>query len=159
MRKLFIGAAVLLLGVTACKPTEKGYQAAYDAALAKRQAAQQEQMLPAQGMQMDDGPQIRVVGGDSVYVDRQRIKAAEGSAWELDKFNVAVSFFKMKTNAEASAAMMKDKGYKAIAAQSARERWYVVVGEFPSLQEAVDFYKEFMKKNPDYKYIGLPGAR
>ena len=69
MKRLLYPILITLLFV-GCKPTEKGYQAAYDAAKNKREAAAGEQMLPAQGLQSDDGPQLRVVDGDSIYVLR-----------------------------------------------------------------------------------------
>lgn len=149
--------AVLVLA-TSCKPTEKNYKSAYDAAVGKRAQADAERMLPSEGIMQVDGPEMRVIGGDSVFVLHDRVRTPENSANRLGKFNVAVAFFKMRTNADASASHLISEGYKALAARSAQEKWYVVAGAFPSLEEAVAFYKEFVRKNKSYAYIGLPNA-
>ena len=67
-----ISAAMVALMFVGCKPTENNYKAAYDAAVSKRQEVAKEQMRPASGLMSDDGPQLRVVDGDSVYVLRER---------------------------------------------------------------------------------------
>ena len=69
-------AALMFVG---CKPTEKNYKAAYDAALSRRQEVAQEQMRPATGLLSDDGPQMRIVGGDTVYVLRERLRLTDGT--------------------------------------------------------------------------------
>lgn len=158
MKKFILCVSLMTMILAGCKPTEQGYKSAYDAALSKRRAAEAEQMLPSQGIQAIGGPQMRVIDGDSVYVDRQPIKVAEGVPGSLGNYNVAISFFKMKTNAVSSADGLCEKGYDALPVQSARERWYVVAGKFDTLTEAVKFYRKFTEENPGFNYIGLPGA-
>lgn len=53
-----------------CKPTEKNYKAAYDAALKKREAAavDADMMIPAGALQQIGGPQKRKIGDVEVYM-------------------------------------------------------------------------------------------
>ena len=86
-----------------CKPTEKNYKAAYDAALARRQEAAKEQMRPAPGV-------LRVVEGASVYVLRERLRLLDGTRLP-GKWSVCVGVFKMDTNAKAAVEDMRAEGY------------------------------------------------
>ena len=85
-------ASVLLTG---CKPTERNYRAAYDAALAKRQAEAELRMLPASGLMSDDGPQLKIVNGDSLYVVKERLKAAPGDTLPSSGWAVGVGVYKI----------------------------------------------------------------
>lgn len=156
MKKLLFAAVMLLMVVTGCKPTERGYKAAYDAALAKREKAQAESMLPASGLLSDDGPQPRVLDGDTVFVTSALLKFDDGAVRPM--YNVAVALYKMNTNARSMATDLKSKGYDAVAAQARGGKWYTVAGAFTSLTGARDFILKFRKDNPGFRYIGLPGA-
>ena len=61
--KIIYSYIFLLFLVVACKPTEKGYKTAYDAALNKRQAAMADLNvnLPDGVIQQVDGPQLQEV--------------------------------------------------------------------------------------------------
>lgn len=153
-------ASVLVLLLAGCKPTEKNYRSAYDAAKAKREAANAEAMIPATGLLSDDGPQMRIMEGDTLFIanDRLRRVPVNDSVPQLDTYNVAVGVYKMNTNARASAVRLEDKGYRAHAAQTTGDRWYTIAASFPTLGEAREFIRDFRADNPDYPYIGLPGA-
>ena len=60
-----IAAGVLLLVAYGCKPTEKNYRAAYDAALAKRTKAAAE-LAEYPGLTDETTPRLTPVGADSV---------------------------------------------------------------------------------------------
>lgn len=153
-------AATALGGVTSCKPTEKNYQAAYDAAKAKREAAEADMMLPGSGLISEDGPRLRIVNGDSLYVahDRIRIKYLQENNIELQPYSVAVSVYKMSTNARATASRLKEAGYNSVVVETTNDRWYAVAGTFPTIGEAGEFIKAFKERNPKYSYIGLPST-
>lgn len=140
-----------------CKPTENNYRKAYDAARAKREAAAAENMLPATGLLSDDGPQLRVWKGDTVFVDRQLLRDAKGSK-APEEWYVAVGVYKMHTNAEANAERLAAGGWKDAAAyKSGGDRWYAVVAGAQTLDSVAAQAREFMRANPDYPYVGLPG--
>lgn len=147
--------ALMLVG---CKPTENNYQAAYDAAVAKRQEAAKEQMRPATGLLSDDGPQLRIVDGDSIYVLREMVRSIEGKRVPA-KWLVAVGVYKMDTNAKASANALRSEGFPdAFAAKAAGDKHYTVAATTSTLDSARIVSKVFEEAFPEYPYIGLPGA-
>ena len=143
---------------SACKPTERGYKNAYDAAVNKRAEAVREQMLPATGLLSDDGPQMRVVDGDTIFVMRDRIyRPSDRGA--VKGWSVAVGQFKMHTTAEAGAERLKEEGYPgAMAARASQERWYTIVANVSTLDSARVAATEFRRSRPDYPFVGLPGS-
>lgn len=156
-----IFALTLLLAVgllASCKPTENNYRQAYDAAKAKREAANAEAMMPTTGLLNDDGTSLKIVNGDSLFVSKDRLRRDPEQPDILKTYNVAVGVYKMNTNAKAQAAALCEKGYDAHAVQTTGDRWYALAGGFDSLDEALDFIRGFKKKNPGYPYIGLPGS-
>lgn len=156
-----LGAAIMVaLFVVSCKPTEQNYRAAYDAAREKREAAMREQMMPATGLLSDDGPQLRVIDGDSVYVLQENV-------WEIDSkparrlmgWHVAVGVYKMDTNAKANAASLKEAGYKgARAAKALDNRYYTLITTVQTLDSARAAAADFRRSHRSYPYVGLPAA-
>ena len=101
-------SVTLLFGVwlmSGCKPTEQGYRAAYDAARQKREAAAAEMMIPVSGLLSDDGPQRRIIDGDTLFVTKERVRGADGE--NLPRWLLAVGVYRMDTNARAQAASYK----------------------------------------------------
>lgn len=146
-------AAVAAMALTGCKPTEKNYRAAYDAALNKRQQTQA--ALDADGLISEDAPRLRVVQGDSIYLINDVLRPNGVS--KLKYMNVVVAKFKMPTNARAGAEALKAKGYDAFAARATGDNWYIVGGAFDTLDSAREFIRRFRKENPSYPYIGIDG--
>lgn len=158
MKKLIIAAAAAALLLPACKPTEKNYKAAYDAAVAKREKAMAETMAPAGELISEDGPQRRVVNGDTIFVATERVRP-EAKDVRLPEYNVAVTKYRMGTNARAGAEDLRAAGYAgAMAVYSAEDSWYTIAGGFPTLDEAVAFSRRFRSDNPRHRYIGLPAS-
>lgn len=151
--------AVVLCGITACKPTEKHYREAYDAALRKRQIAEAEQMLPARGKLLsDEGPQMRVLDGDTLFVTREQLRTEDGTPLPFP-WLVAVGVYKMSTNARSNAAALREEGYaEAMALRAADDRWYTVAAGAFSLDSVRPLAARFRDAHPGYPYIGLPGA-
>lgn len=155
---LFIGAAFAALMFAGCKPTENNYRAAYDAALAKRREAAEQQMRPATGLLDDEGPQMRVLAGDTVFVLSGRLSRLDGSRPE-GKWALAVALYKMDTNARAAASDLALNGYPdAFAAKSTDDNYYTVAAVSASMDSVVAESKAFKLRFPGYPYVGLPGA-
>lgn len=141
-----------------CKPTEKNYKSAYDAAIAKREQAAAEQMRPATGLLSDDGPKMRVLAGDTIFVSQERLRMPDGGKVP-GQWAVAVGVFKMDTNAKASASALRDKGYgRATAVKASEGRYYSLATTVSTLDSARVAQREFRDANPGYPFIGLPGA-
>lgn len=152
-----LSAAVMAaLLLASCKPTEKNYKAAYDAALEKREAAMREQMIPTTGLMSDDGPQMRVVEGDTVYVLREALRRGEPSR-KVGGWSVAVALYKMETNARANVENLVSEGYApAFVARAGSEKWYAVVATVSTLDSARMVSSDFRRSHPGYPYVGLP---
>lgn len=161
MRRYLIclaSAAAVALAFVGCKPTEQGYRAAYDAAKAKREQVAAEQMRPATGLLSDEGPQLRVVDGDSLFVDKVRLRALDGSRL-AGKWAVAIGVFKMDTNAKATVEAVREQGFpNAVAAKAQGGRYYALSDTVGSLDLARLRAKDFEQKFPGYPYVGLPAS-
>ena len=151
---ILLFAIFILVG---CKPTEKNYKAAYDAAVAKREKSNTEAMLAADGLISDDGPVKKVIAGESLYVVEERTVALD-KEHKVRAYSVAVAEFKMQTNARSGAEYLISKGYDALVAKAIGDRYYVLAGSFDNQEEARDCYLRFVKEFPDYSYIGLPSS-
>lgn len=150
--------AVALTSVTACKPTERGYKDAYDAAKRKRAEAAAEAMLPATGLQSVDGPQLRVIDGDSIYVSREQLRLPDGRR-PAHSWYVAVGVYKMSTNAQANAKSLAGQGYKdAVALRASDSRWMTMAYGAGSLDSVRVAARMFKAEHPDYPFVGLPGC-
>ena len=148
-----------LLILSGCKPTEKGYKSAYDAALGKRQAAMAELdvNLPEGAIQSVDGPQLKNVEGADVYLLNQRISPVEEEMKLPGNYNVVVGTYKMSTNCMAQSRALKEEGYEAFPAKATDGMYFTVAGSFSSMKEAVEFYKKY-QAGKNRVYVGLPNA-
>lgn len=156
MKKSFFLLSLLLLMI-ACKPTEKNYKAAYDAALGKREAVAADLDIPIGSLQQVDGPQLKEVDGVKVYVMHQRLKSEEDSFSIPGPYNVAVGTYKMNTNCISQANALKDEGLQAFPAKDTEGIYYTIAGSFLSLSDAVEFYKIY-QSGKNRVYVGLPSA-
>lgn len=159
MKKFIFLFSLLLFLLPSCKPTEKGYKSAYDAALGKREAlkADIDVDLPDGALQSVDGPQLKEIDGVKVYLLNQRISPVEEGVSLPESYNVAIGSYKMNTNTKAQAQALKEEGYNAFSAKDTEGMYYTIAGSFPSLSEAVKFYQEY-KAGKDRVYVGLPNS-
>lgn len=153
---ILIGAVIPSL--TGCKPTEKNYQEAYDAARKKKaaDAVDPDMALPATGLKRLDAPAEREVNGEKLNVKHIFIKyAGKGEAPVMERYNVAVARYKMPTNAIAQSEDLLRAGYKAFPVEGVDGFFYVVAGTFTTLEEAAGFIKEYEKKHSAAQAVGL----
>lgn len=150
----------LAVSVAGCKPTERNYKAAYDAALQKRQseAADPDLNLPSGGLQSMGGPRLQDVGGRQVYLSAEPLKFVDGLEHDMRRYNVAVAAYKMQTNCAAQVSDLFTRGYKAFAARNGDDKYYVIAASFDTLDEAAAFVEEYEASHRDAAYIGLPDA-
>jgi len=168
--KCLLVVAVALVSLTGCKPTERNYKAAYDAALAKREKTETDIEIPESGLISLDGPRTRQVGNEKVYYDVIPLRlTASADAKREDsngvddpcpmRYNVVVGKYRMATNARSQAAMLWQMGYKgAFPAHVNKDAQYSVAASFDTIEAAAEFIKEFVAAHPDMKYVGLPDA-
>ena len=157
--KIFCAALLLALTV-ACKPTEKNYQAAYDAARSKRTAeaaADADMVLPAGGViQKLDAPLTKDVNGETLRLKRFFIRyIGSGDSPEIGRYNVAVARYKMPTNVKAQSEDLVAAGYGAFPVEGNDGFYYVIAATFPTLEETADFVKEYKKTHKSSEFVGL----
>ena len=157
--KYFIILSVVFCLLTSCKPTEKNYKAAYDAALGKREAsmADIDVDLPEGALQEVDGPQLKEIDGVKVYVLNERIRRVDEGMAMPGNYNVAVGTYKMITNCKAQAESLKTEGYEAFPAKTMGGMFYTIAASCPTLSDAVKFIQNYKSKK-DRVYVGLPNA-
>lgn len=157
--RIVVMTAVALLAV-GCKPTEKNYQAAYEAAQNKKktEAIDNDMVLPAGGLQRLDAPRSIEVDGEKLNVKHVFIKyAGDGEAPAMERYNVAVAKYKMPTNARAQSEDLRTRKYEAFPVEGNDGYFYVIGGTFPSLNQAVSFVREYKKNNGTEQLVGLEG--
>lgn len=157
MKRIFFLLSIFALLIpAACKPTEKGYKSAYDAALNKRQAALDaiDAQIPAHELQEVDGMQIKTIDGVKVFLMNQRLTPLEDSGVDMENYNVAVGAYKMITNCKAQVEALREEGFRAFVAQDADGMFYSIAGSFKFVNEAAKFYSGF-KKSAKRVYVGL----
>ena len=153
-----LGALLL----SSCKPTEKNYQAAYDAAQNKRKAeaeADRDMILPAgSALQRLDAPRTKEVGGETLPIKRFFIKyVGEGESPAIKRYNVAVSRYKMPTNAHAQVEDLVSAGYSAFPVEGIGNAYYVIAATFDDLPETAVFVKKYRKDHSPEQFVGLDG--
>lgn len=154
---VFLFAFTLLTLAPGCKPTERNYKSAYDAALAKRQAKVDADLdIPAEGLMVEGQPSRRNVEGVEVlYLAAPLSSIDEGSVAPKD-FNLVAGCFKMPVNALDQARTLREEGFEAFAVRGEHDLYYTVVSGFDTLPEAAEFYAFFQARHPDFTYVGLP---
>lgn len=161
---LAVAAAAAVLPLGGCKPAEKHYRSAYDAAQAKRQAAAAAEadaladadgVIGATALEQVDGPRRRSVNGRELMVLTEPVSG--DGAGTLGVCNVAVGVYSMDTNAKAMADALRAEGYAAFTARNGNGRHYVVAAVCETLGEASDAVGEFVERHPGWPYSGLQG--
>ncbi len=141
-----------------CKPTEKNYLKAYEAAQRRRQQEVENSDIDLSRMIRIDTPQRKYVGGDSAYVRHEALNLY-GRAPQSGQqpCNLAVAKYNMRANAEAHAENLRADGYDAFIYSTPAGEFYVMAGAYSDLSTAIRARREYITRHPDAPYIGLPG--
>lgn len=159
MRKILMITClgILLAGVcSSCKPTEKNYKAAYEAAQKKRMkdASDPDILIPQGGLINDDTPGIETIDSVKTYVRYEPLKLIEGKQ-PLKRFNVAIASFKMTANAKASYEELLANYPDAVLLQSAKDVYYVCIISTSDKSQAVKALRDFHNSVKGV-YLGIP---
>ena len=154
---LLLASPALFFG--GCKPTEKGYKSAYDMAVNKRQEATADfdPNIAVGGLQNVDGPQLRTFKDVNYYWLAENLQVLEETPAVMLNYNVAAACFKMPTNCVAMVNDFKKENIDAFGAKSVDDKYYVIIGTFDNLGDAVAWYSMFDSAREN-AYLGLPGA-
>lgn len=154
----------LLLGMLyACKPTEKGYQQAYEAAKSKREQVDPDEGLLTGGHKLlsEEATNWRVIAGDSLQLQHKFLKPLDESKWsQSGPYRLAVAMLKMTTNAKSMLADLQEKGsLNPVVATDGKDSYYIIAGSASYIDSLGNVLTTFKKENPNFQYIGLTPAR
>lgn len=154
---------MLLMLFAACKPTEKGYRAAYDAAKSKREQADPDQDILTGGHKLlnEDATRWVIIDGDSLQMEHFFLQPEEGSRWpQTGPYRLAVAMFKMTTNVNSMLNDIKGKGtLTPTAAFDSKGRHFIIAGSATYVDSLSNVLSTFKKENPGFSYIGMTGNR
>lgn len=168
-------AILIVMAMASCKPTEKNYQSAYDAARARREAAaadpDMELMTGGHRLDRSEGGNAFTDSLGNVWTVRRTPLAIDTPPGALDdagnaidkqpfpyEWYVVLSRYSMSTNAKAQASDLQAKGEHPGIATDSDGNWYLLLTVTPTARSAAAAALRFMQSNPNYPYIGLDGA-
>lgn len=147
--------AIFLL-MAACKPTEKNYKAAYQAALdkkAKDKAADDDLGLPQ--LISDEGPQKAVFAGVEIPMLRIPLSPWPKGETRIYPCNVAVARYLMQANAMSHCERLAEEGYGAYMLTDAKGNIYVCIAGTESGEAAAEKAAEYRNRHPGTTYPGI----
>ena len=154
---------VLIMSFSGCKPTEKGYRQAYEAAKSKREQVDPDDELLTGGHRLlnQESTNWRVLAGDSLQIQHMFLKPTEGEKWpESGPYRLAVAMFKMTTNANSMLSDLKKKSsLKPVIATDGKDKYYIIAGSATYLDSLGNVLTTFRKEHPGFQCIGLNPAK
>ncbi|MDE7154042.1 MAG: SPOR domain-containing protein [Muribaculaceae bacterium] len=129
MKQLLILTIACLSLLTACKPSEKNYRQAYEAAKAKEDATPLEETIYA-NIRKEARNQTVIFGNDTIPMTTQYVSfttEAGGDVKNFHRYNIVVAQFKQLFNAKAMLRRTIDAGYPDAFVVQTREPLYYVV--------------------------------
>lgn len=161
--KVILMVCMLLPMLHACKPTEKGYQQAYEAAKSKREQKDPDEDLLTGGHKLLEEGSTRwsVIAGDSVQMQHTFLKPVKGSVWpQSGPYRLAVAMFKMNTNANSMIEdLRKDRSLTPVIATDGKDTYYIIAGSATYVDSLSNVLSTFKQENPGFQYIGLTPAK
>ena len=154
---------VLLGMLYSCKPTEKGYRQAYEAAKSKREQADPEEDILTGGHKLlnEESTNWKVLAGDSLQVQHMFLKPIDGEKWpQSGPYRLAVAMFKMTTNANSMLEDLKRKGkLNPVIATDGKDKYYIIAGSATYADSLGNVLTTFRKEHPGFQCIGLTPAK
>jgi len=154
-----IGATVAgLVLLSSCKPTEENYKAAYDAAVKKREAENQDRIGQGVRIEAIDAPRKVNVSGVELGIKTLYLHPEENTSGIQPAYCIVVARYKMPTNARGQVAGLKESGYNNATVMSDADQMYLVVADVAdSLENAARKVSDYRKRYPENTYVGLGG--
>ena len=157
--KIIMTVCLSLTIFSGCKPTEKGYREAYDAAKSKREQTDPDEALLTGGHKLldQDASNWKVIAGDSLQLQHMNLKPADGGSWpQSGPYRLAVARFKMTTNAKSMLADLNKKhNLKPVIATDGKDTYYMIAGSATYPDSLSNVLITFRKDYPKFQHIGL----
>ena len=150
---------VLMSALVGCKPTEKGYQQAYEAAKSKREQKDPDEDLLTGGHRLltEEATNWRVLDGDSLQLQHKFLRPMNDGKWpQSGPYRLAVAMLKMTTNANSMLADLKKKStLEPVVATDGKDSYYIIAGSATYADSLGNVMATFKRENPGFQYIGL----
>lgn len=150
---------VLTAILAGCKPTEKGYRQAYEAAKNKREQKDPDDDILTGGHRLlsEEATNWKVLGGDSLQLQHKFLKPLKGSVWpQTGPYRLAVAMFKMTTNANSMLTdLKKGRSLTPVIATDGKDTYYIIAGSATYVDSLGNVLTTFRRENPGFQYIGL----
>lgn len=159
---IILSLAILgaILGLSSCKTTVQNYQSAYDVAVQKklredsaRRELQKEMGLPTELSEDAEGFSKMTRNGEEFYTFRKNFQKKDS----IDVYSVCVSAFKMPANAASMTDELTASGFPETRYAESSDKYYVITATTPEIDSAIEALKNFRKKNPNWRCVGIPG--
>lgn len=161
--RIILTLFLLLPMLYSCKPTEKGYQQAYDAAKSKREQKDPDEDLLTGGHKLlsEEASNWRIIDADSLQLQHKFLKPVKDSKWpQAGPYRLAVAMFKMTTNANSMLADLKNgRSLTPVLATDGKDTYYIIAGSATYVDSLSNVLSTFKRENPGFQYIGLTGGR
>lgn len=154
-----VAVALCAAAITGCKPTEKNYKAAYDAAIAKRAKDSKPNEDVPEGVELirEGAPRRTLVAGDTLWVRTEPLSGYGADAsTPVAHYNIVIASYKMPANAAAQSANFAAEGWKSRVLKNRDELFYVVAAQCSTIEETASQLRTFKKRYPRMHYVGLP---
>ena len=161
--RIKIKAILTMIMLTAifagCKPTEKGYRQAYEAAKNRREQKDPDDDLLTGGHRLlsEEATNWKVLDGDSLQLQHKFLRPLKGSNWpQTGPYRLAVAMFKMTTNANSMLAdLKKGRSLTPVIATDGKDTYYIIAGSATYVDSLGNVLTTFRRENPGFQYIGL----
>ena len=154
---------VLIATLTGCKPTEKGYRQAYEAAKSKREQKDPDEDLLTGGHKLlsEEATNWRIIDGDSLQLQHKFTKPVDAGKWpQSGPYRLAVAMFKMTTNANSLLSdLKKGRSLEPVIATDGKDTYYIIAGSATYIDSLSNVLATFKHENPGFQYIGLPEGK
>ena len=157
---LYLMAWVLPVGLAmvACKPSERGYKAAYEVAVKKHESARDALGADSEKIIMLGGPRAEKAGDEEIYIDRSIIVSPAGEERDdrsAGPLAIALSRFRMQSNAAAQLKDLAGTCSEAFFAKDGNDNYYVILSRCKDKEEAAVKIAELREKYPEFRFVGL----
>lgn len=160
MRKVLPFIALILLALSACKPSEKNYRIAYETAQQRAREGLDSGVYEL--MQQEELPPMIHVLGDSVRLQRlplqwfySPVAVDSGKPLQPAAYNVAVGKYRMPANARAQADNLAARGLRSAVFLSKNTHYYVMAGMYNDLDSAARLSSRLLREMPE-QFVGMP---
>lgn len=157
LKKIGLMACALLM-LYGCKPTEKNYKAAYDAAMSKQPVVDDALEVDVEDLITVDGGRKETINGVTLLFIPETVKPTDSdNAKGEGGVGVAIGKYDMPTNARSQAKMLSETEPEAQVCTNGKGTYYVVVKRVGNSAEAADYISGFKQRHPGYPFVGLDG--